>query len=260
MLAVTPADLADANFIESIREHGRWQLPAEVREQDGLLLLAGCTKLPVSYWNCAARIDPAVPAADALASAQAFFAARGRKFNLFIRSGADDDLDALAQASGLNLRSQAPCMVIDAPLAEPVLPAGVRIERFTTPQHVRDAASVCADSYSVFSLPPQETLALFGRPERLLASPRVVGFVAYRDDLPVSTALTILSGESAGIYWVGTAATAQRSGLAAACTRLATNAGFAAGARVVTLQASPYGEPVYRRLGYRAYGLLRSYR
>jgi ribosomal protein S18 acetylase RimI-like enzyme len=88
----------------------------------------------------------------------------------------------------------------------------------------------------------------------------VIGFVAYRDGVPVSTALTILSGEGAGVYWVGTTSDARRSGLGEICTRLATNAGFAHGARVVTLQASPFGEPIYQRLGYQSYDRLLRFR
>lgn len=251
--------LADANLIESIREHARWQEPCEWIEADGVLLVAGCTALPVSYWNCVARTDSSVPADEVLAAARRFFGERGRKFNAFIRSGVDDDLNALLQAKGFELRSDSPCMIVDEPLAEPALPQGVRVEQFAEPRHIEDAAEVLADAYSVFGLPPAETKALFSQADRLL-SPRVTGYIAYRDDKPASTAMTIFSGESAGLYWVGTAQHAQRSGLGEVCTRLATNAGFARGARVVTLQASPYGEPVYRRLGYRTYGRLHWYR
>jgi len=87
----------------------------------------------------------------------------------------------------------------------------------------------------------------------------VEGFVAYRDTHPASTALTIFSGEGAGVYWVGTANDARRRGLGELCTRLATNAGFARGAKVVTLQASPFGEPIYKRLGYRTYDRTRRF-
>ena len=71
--------------------------------------------------------------------------------------------------------------------------------------------------------------------------------------------LTIFSGNGAGIYWVGTIPEAQRSGLGTLCTRVATNAGFQNGASVVTLQASPYGEPIYLRLGYKTYDRLKWY-
>jgi len=39
--------------------------------------------------------------------------------------------------------------------------------------------------------------------------------------------------------------------LAEACVRLVSNAGFARGAKIAALQASPMGEPIYQRIGYR---------
>lgn len=251
--------LADANLVESIREHARWQTPCEWTESDGVLLVAGCTTLPVSYWNCVARTDASLPAEEVLARARRFFGERGRKFNAFVRTGVDDDLDALLQTQSFQLRSDSPCMIIDQPLAEPVVPDGVRVETFSSVQHVADAAAVLADAYSVFGLPSAEVTAMFSQADRLL-SPRIAGYIAYRNGKPASTAMTIFSGESAGLYWVGTVQNGQRGGLGEICTRLATNAGFARGAKIVTLQASPYGEPIYHRLGYQTYGRLRSYR
>jgi ribosomal protein S18 acetylase RimI-like enzyme len=143
-------------------------------------------------------------------------------------------------------------MLIEAPVAESVLPAGIHIERMTELRHVQDAVRINAGAYEALRLPAAETHVFFGKPQALL-SPQVTGVVAYRGAEPVSTALTLHSGEGAGVYWVGTAASAQRLGLAELCTRLATNAGFAAGAKTVTLQASPLGEPIYRRMGYTVY-------
>ena len=155
--------------------------------------------------------------------------------------------------------ADSPCMLVEAPVAEPQIPAGIRIEHFSDVAHVQHAVQINAEAYEALKLPADETRVFFGRPAALL-SPRVIGFVAYRDGMPVSTALTILSGEGAGVYWVGTTIDARRSGLGEVCTRLATNAGFAGGARVVTLQASPFGEPIYQRLGYQTYDRLLRYR
>ena len=63
--------------------------------------------------------------------------------------------------------------------------------------------------------------------------------------------MCLLSHGVAGIYWVGTLPEARGRGIAEACTRAATNAGFAAGASFAALQASVMGEPIYRRMGYR---------
>ena len=51
-------------------------------------------------------------------------------------------------------------------------------------------------------------------------------------------------------YLVGTIGAARGRGLAELCTRAAGNAGFDLGGRIAALQASPMGEPIYRRMGY----------
>lgn len=256
---MSPADLADANLVESIREHARWQDPCDVVERDGLLLLAGVNAFPGAYRNCAVRLDHRVAAAEVLERARDFFAARERGFTVWARTGRDDDLEALLQSAGLERRVDSPCMLVDTPLSDAAAPPDIRIEAFADERHVRDAIAVNAEAYQAIGLPAEETHAGFRQPARLL-SERVVGFVAYRGNRPVSTALTIMSGAGAGVYWVGTVNDAQRAGYGGLCTRLATNAGFARGARVVTLQASPFGEPVYRRLGYETYARVRWYR
>jgi ribosomal protein S18 acetylase RimI-like enzyme len=256
---VSREELADANLIESIREHARWQASGELIEENGLLLFAGSTSYPGAYRNCAVRLERGLAAEDAVRRARDFFGARGRGFTLWVRSGRDDDLDSLAESSGMQRVADGPCMLVDAPLSLRNPPPAVRTERFTQESHVRDAIVINAEAYALLGLAPEETHATFPEPARLL-SDRVVGFVAYRADGPVAAALTLLHGQSAGVYWVGTAVRAQRIGLGGLCTTLATNAAFERGARVVMLQASPFGAPLYARLGYTTYGRARWYR
>jgi ribosomal protein S18 acetylase RimI-like enzyme len=252
-------DLADANLLEAIREHARWQEPCERVEEGGVMMVAGPNAFPIAFRNCVVRIDREVAAAEVLERAQNFFASRGRGFTVLVRGSRDKDIDEALRAAGFSPTADSPCMLIDSPVAEPSVPAGVRIERFSEEAHVQHALQINEEAYQAIKLPAHETRVFFGRRHALLSS-RIVGFVAYRDAVPVSTALTILGGEGAGVYWVGTASHAQRSGLAEVCTRLATNAGFANGASVVTLQASAYGEPLYQRLGYRTYDRLLRFR
>jgi ribosomal protein S18 acetylase RimI-like enzyme len=252
-------DLADANLLEAIREHARWQNPCECVEVDGVMMVAGPNAFPIAFRNCVVRVDGGVAAAQVVERARDFFAKRGRGFTVLVRNRRDRDIDAALRAAGLSPTADVPCMLIESPVAEPLIPAGVRIERFRDEAQVRHSVQINEDAYAAIKLPAQETRVFFGRPAALLSS-RVVGFVAYRDAVPVSTALTIRSGGSAGVYWVGTASHARRSGLGELCTRLATNAGFANGACAVTLQASAYGEPLYRRLGYTTYDRLLRFR
>lgn len=258
IMSPSAEDLADANYVESVREHAHWQSPCELVEQDGLLLVAGPNAFPAAYRNCLVRLDRGVSAPEVLARARGFFIARGRGYTVMTRDSRDRDLASFLASAGLKPMGDLPCMLIESPLAAPRIPADVRVERFTDVRHVLDAVEINAEAYEAIGLPAHQARLYFGRPRELL-SPRVEGFVAYRGAQPASTALMLMNGESAGLYWVGTANAAQRRGLGEICTRLATNAGFARGAKVVTLQASPFGEPIYARLGYRIYDRTRRF-
>ena len=62
--------------------------------------------------------------------------------------------------------------------------------------------------------------------------------------------MTYESDGVASLQWVGTVPAARGAGLGALVTVAATNLAFEHGASSCTLQASPMGESVYRRLGY----------
>lgn len=252
-------DLADANLLESIREHARWQLPCELVEEEGVLMVAGVTSFPGAYKNCVARVDPRVPASEVVARAKDFFRSRNRGFTVFARASRDEDLEKYMTEGGFVQRADSPCMLVDAPVPVPALAAGLRVEKFSDERHIKDAATVNTEAYLALGLPAAETQAMFMDAARVAAR-GLTGCVVYRDGQPLATALAIKSPGGAGVYWVGTANQAQRMGLASVCTGLVTNAGFANGASVVTLQASPFGEPVYRRLGYRTYDRLKWFR
>jgi ribosomal protein S18 acetylase RimI-like enzyme len=254
----TPEELSDANLVESVREHARWQEPCDWTETDGVILVAGSTDFPGAYWNGATRVDRAVEPVEVLNSAQRFFAPRSRGYSVFVRENRDKDLEAALKAEGRKSRFDVPCMLVERPLSERALPPDIRIERFADRKHVDDFVRISAAAYTALGLAAFHTVAMFGRRELLLGD-HIAGFVAYRGETPLATALALMSGEGAGLYWVGTMPDAQRAGLATICAALATNAAFERGAAVVTLQATHFGEPVYARLGYKIYDRLRRY-
>jgi ribosomal protein S18 acetylase RimI-like enzyme len=254
----TDADLADANLLEAVRLHARWQDPVEAVEHDGLLLIAGSTAFPGGYRNCAVRTDSALDAGSVLQRAQAFFSVRARGFAVIVRSARDADLERLLQEHSLSCVGASPCMLLDKPVREARPPAGVWLESFAGERQVRDAVNINMEAYPLLRLPAEEVAAYFAKPQCLLED-NVSGFVLYRNGRPCSTAITLHSGRASGLYWVGTAADARRQGLAEICVRRATNAGFEHGAQVVTLQASPFGAALYERLGYRSYDTVKFY-
>jgi ribosomal protein S18 acetylase RimI-like enzyme len=259
-------DLADANLLEFLRASARWQEAAEVSESAGLLLLSGATAFPATYLNAALRTEPSLSAPRMLQLARAFFSARQRSFCLGLRKSRDADLETYCVAQGLKLKFDAPCMLVDEPLAVPPLPADVSVEQLTEARHVADLIEVSIAAYVALGLTADQTRSAFSCGAGLLDA-CTAGVIAYRNGRPLAAAVTVFppgAGKgsadfAAGLYWIGTVPEARGQGLGGLCTVLATNLGFERGARAVTLQASRFGEPLYRRLGFSNYDRVRWY-
>jgi ribosomal protein S18 acetylase RimI-like enzyme len=250
--------LSNENYLESIRIHAGFQNPCEVRDRDGILLVAGASSFPGSYWNAAARNSLSVKPKDMDAAARAFFAPKKRMFTFSVIEKQDRDLEEYLRESGYEERFEIPCMSVVKPLPARKAPDGVRIETMTSAQHLKDFIEVSVLAYAMLGLPEVHTRAMFSKPEALLAD-NILGYIAYRGEEPLSTSVVLQTGEGAGLYWIGTRPNAQRLGLGACLTVHSANEAFAAGAKVVTLQASKLGEPVYQRLGFETYDKLRRY-
>ena len=103
------ARLGHLNHLEFAREMARTSgRGGTVEERDGVLLCASGTDFPVLYNSCW-RLDDSLPAADAIAVADAWFGERGRGWSLTCReplagstlfAGVDDDLVAAGEAAG----------------------------------------------------------------------------------------------------------------------------------------------------------------
>lgn len=255
--------LADANLVQSYREYARWQLPCATLEREGVFLFAGATRYPVSCLNAAVRTDAQTNPEHAIALAREFFHAHNRSFTFVTRANTDANLEKLLSEQAFVCDSDIPCMWIDKPVFVRPYPEGVRIEALTEVRHVADVATITVEAYAQMQFPEKQVHAMFNHPEGLLSA-SVGGVIAYQHDQPVATSVTIMSptpmGVSAGIYWVGTVPAARGKGLAEICAAMTTNIGFERGAKIVTLQASKFGEPIYRRMGYREYDRQRWYR
>lgn len=249
--------LSNENYLESIRVHAAFQSPCEVHDRDGILLVAGATGFPGSYWNAGARNSLDVKPKDMDEAARAFFAPKRRMFTFTVIEKQDGDLEEYLLANGYETRFGMPCMSVTEPLPERSAPEGMRIETMTTAQHARDFVAASAAAYSIV-LPEKHIYALFAKPEALLRED-ILGAIAYRGEEPVAAGFAFMSGEGAGLYWIGARPDAGRNGLGTLMTVLTTNMAFARGAKVVTLQASKFGEPIYQRLGFETYDQLRRY-
>lgn len=240
-------ELSDLNFAEAMRDLAR-RAGGAVLDADGLMLFAGGHPLPVLV-NGVLRTGSGPAAAEVLEHARAFFAPRGRGFSVLIRAHADADLVAAAQAAGLLGLGEMPALVLDHRLADAVPPPGVDLRPVTSAEDVAGYGEVMSAAYATYGMPLDVMPGMLNRLETLCA-PHIVSFLARLDGRPVAGAMTVVTHGVAGVYWVGTTPEARGRGLAELCTRAAGNAGFDLGGRIASLQASPMGDPVYRRMGY----------
>src|SRR5215813_12148312 len=238
--------LSDLNMAEAFRDMSR-RAGGSVLDEDGLLLWAGGHPLPVLS-NGAMRLGETLSAAAVIERADRFFAARKRGYTLMIRAHADHDLAAAAATADFASFGDAPAMVVERRLPDKAPPKGVTVELVTTAAHVGAFAAINGAAYATYGMPPDVAPAVLV-PDVLIA-PHIRSYLASVDGVPRAAAMVMLTHGVGGIYWVGTVPEARGRGLAEIVTRTVTNAGFDLGARMVTLQASVMGEPIYRRMGF----------
>jgi len=244
--------LGDLNLAESHREISRWNPNTDIAEQGDILFVCGANTFPAV--NFVIRVGRQLKSSpDKLISqAKEFFAKRKRSFTIIVRAHIDKDLLDQCKELSLFQVSNLPGMFIEGLLEDRPLPDGVTLQHVTSEGMVNDFAEVVGLSYTTLGLPEAVGRSMFSAPSAFLA-PHLYAVVAYRDNKPASCALALMSHSIAGIYYVGTVEAARGMGLAEHCTRAVGNAAFKLGARCVILQASLYGEPVYKRMGYKEF-------
>jgi ribosomal protein S18 acetylase RimI-like enzyme len=240
---------AHLNLIESSRRLFELDPGAEVEVGDGWVFGAGRSTHPVIS-NAAFRREDGLAPEGLIERAQGFFGTRGRGFAVWTRAGepGDDDLIAACEGTGLQMVYEMPEMVLETRVEERPAPDGIVLRRVASRDDVEDYWRVAASSYASLGFPP-DVFAFYEDDEGLRAD-GVAAFLARADDRPVGIAMTIVSHGVAGIYWVGCTEEARGRGLGWSVTAAAVNAGFEMGAEIASLQASPMGESLYRRMGF----------
>jgi GNAT superfamily N-acetyltransferase len=134
--------------------------------------------------------------------------------------------------------------------APPPRPDGLRIHAVTD-DHGREAfGRLMAAAYAVYSTPPEATRERFAA-MTAVAGPERHTVIALVDGRAVAGAMLFMAHGVGGVNWVGTLPDESGRGYGAAVTWAVVEEGRRRGARLMNLQASPMGESLYRRLGFR---------
>jgi ribosomal protein S18 acetylase RimI-like enzyme len=243
--------LLDANLAESNRTFSRFYPPSIVLEQEDVVYAASGTRFPGGPFNSVIAVGREGPEPSRLFdTARAFYEQIPRGFSIYARGHLDGALVEACERSGFVRIGNPPGMVLGEPVVERELGASVVIREVTSEEQAKDFVEVVAGAYLSIGMPPEVTHKVFSMPSRWLL-PHLYYSVLYDHQEPVSAAMLLFSHGIAGVYWVGTLPASRGRGHADAIMRHVSRVGFARGGRAVILQATPFGEPVYLRLGYR---------
>ena len=129
----------------------------------------------------------------------------------------------------------------------PPAPPEVSYHRITTAAELSDALRIIS---RVFDVPPYPMSRWTNE------NPAFTIYQAHWGNQPVATVATLPAGETIGVYHVATLPEARRRGIAGNLLLFALRDAQATGYLTATLTATPTGQPLYTRLGFRACGLL----
>ena len=219
-------------------EHNR----ARMVTAEGLLLSS--IAFPYAGFRTAIPVGPTSHAS--VDAARAFFAEDPEAFVIYARPDVDTELTG----KGVVELFRPPQMVCTAPPAPPSVGSDVDVVLTRDHDELHDYAVVAGAAFADLNFPADQTQASLDHPS-FIDDPRVTLAVAKVEDRVVAGAIAVTEGAGTYISFVAANKDARRRGLGDAVTRLVTRAGFEAGARVASLEASPFGYHVYERMGFR---------
>jgi len=244
--------LADLNLIEFWRESSKWIANTEILETHETVFIDAGIDFPGCSLAFNLSEESIEQPAEFLARAKAFFSGRKRGFSLLLRGHRDRDIIQYCKDQKIFLVGDQLGMVLDRKARGGEAPAGAELRWVNSAGELQDFNAVAAEAFMDLLFPREVSEAYFTYAERVL-SPFSILATVYYDGEPACCAMAMLSHGIAGVYWVGTTKKARGRGLAKYCVQEVSNAAIGMGARMVVLQASEFGRPVYPKIGYREF-------
>lgn len=210
---------------------------------------AASTGVPIPLFNQAFVFR--APDPDDLSAAVSWMFDRAVPFWVTVPAPLVHEVERLADRVGLVLsEGSMPGMAL-APLQDlaAVPAAAADIVPVIDGEQLEHVAVVTAEAFGA-PLAPARALA----PVSVLEDDRMKWFVGYVDGEPVACAQLLRTGSVAGLYAVAVREAHRRRGIGEAISWQVLHAGWEAGCEVGVLQASPMGQPVYQRMGFREAG------
>ena len=245
---------AIANFASHVTLMHAYVPDARAIEADDVLIAD--SSIPDATFNIIMQARFAPDALDRrIAETVAAARATGRPFVWWVDAEGPAGLAAGLDAAGLKASDRSLIMRADLAIETEMRPVDGELEiRLVTTE--RDFADFAQALAGYWNPPAQTVLEFFGKVAKGLLAPGGSGadafrtFVGYVRGVPVCVAQAVLADGVAGLYNIVTDTGYRGRGFGAAMTVAAMRAARDEGYRTVVLEASPMGEPVYRRLGF----------
>ena len=209
----------------------------------------------VPVFNGAAILDPVQINRETLGAIENYFRWRGRPFSVMCLDTLVPHAQGLFARFGYSAYDSMPAMWLDgAPLDDPPASPDLAISRITMPGPLSAFRSILSE---VFRLSPSEVSLVLS--ERALSVLHARHYLGTMHGAAAATATLVLSEGVAGVWNVGTMPAYRHRGVAAAMMRHILAEARGVGYASSMLLASDEGVPLYRRLGYRALGMVQVY-
>jgi len=240
--------LMDRNMVAVYAADTRATPGGEVLETDALVL---CRTPHGTVSTNMAIVTGPVDADTVHRLTDEFYGRHDAAFAVWTREHADVALEPALERRGFHRIHREPGMIFlpddgtrDAPQTD------ATIVPVTDQAGCAEYGRLMARAFALYGAPEESVVEHFAT-LAAVCGPTTQAFLARCDGQAVAGAILYMAHGVGGIGWVGTSPDAFRRGYGQAVTRAVIAEGFRRGARFMNLQASPMGEPMYRRMGFR---------